>query len=131
VFFTVSGTGSETQEVQIMPGQDSGFIIGQRDGISLNGSVRRFVVRQALGGGATAADFYLVHNKQVGVVVASLAGENVVVEIAAAVLTASGTAVSLDTPITAEPAFKSSLLLVCDVTGAGAWTLVGFVEIET
>lgn len=129
-FFTVSGTGVSVEEVAILPKQDGGNAIG--GALRYTGNIRRIVIREEAGGLATAATFYLVHNLRSSVTSPSTEpAENVVVVTSSVPLTASASAASLDSAISAEPAFTGSLLLVADVTAAtGAWSLTGFVEVE-
>lgn len=131
IFFSVSGTGAQVKETQILP-QAAAGIINALGTNRYGGRVRRIVIREAVGGGATAANFYLIHRNRVTVTApASEPAENIIVVASAVVLTASASAASLDSPISAEPAFQDSLLLVAEVTAAvGAWTILGFVEVE-
>jgi hypothetical protein len=118
--FSVSGTGAEAQSVELFGNPQSG-------------RVRRIVLRQDAGGGATTGDLYLFTDNFEPTSSPSTDDQTkAVVVVSGVALTASASAVSLDTPISAEPAFKSTLTLVADVTaGAGAWTLVGYVEVES
>lgn len=130
IFFTIAGTGVQVKEAQIAP---SSGTIGTLGTGRARGRVRRIVIREAAGGLATSATFYLIHNNRVAVTSPSTEpDENVIVETAAVPLTASASVASLDSPISAQPAFQNSLLLVADVTAAtGAWSLTGFIEIES
>lgn len=102
------------------------------DTVGVSGRIRRIVLREEAGGLATACDLYLLHNKQPSnVAIASVPEENITVEASGIVLTASATALSLDTPIDMEPAFRGSLSVVANVTAAtGAWALTGYIETE-
>lgn len=120
--FTVSGTDSEVVEYDFFPNSTS---------TRPHGRIRRMVVKESAGGGATECDIYLFTFDEKGVAAPAAADQSkVVVFVEDLVLTASASAVSLDTPITAEPAFQNSLTAVFDVTGSGAWTITGWVELE-
>lgn len=100
------------------------------------GRIRRFVVVTPTGSTATSATFHFLDHKvpgSTGGVVtdpATIEAHKKPVETAAVPLSA-GTDADLDTPITAEPAFKGSLVLIANVTAAaGAWTIRGTVELE-
>lgn len=120
--FTVTGTGSAVVEHDFF----ANSLITRP-----SGRVRRVVVREAAGGGATAADIYFATfgNKNISSP-STEPGEKFIITISAVTLTASATATSLDSPITAEPAFQDSLTAVFDVTGSGAWTITGWIEVE-
>jgi hypothetical protein len=120
--FTVSGTGSDVVEYDFFPNSRT---------TRVSGRIRRVVVKEDVGGGATATDIYFFTFDEKGVAVPSTADQSkVVVFVEDLVLTASASAVSLDSPITAEPAFQNSLVAVFDVTAVGAWTITGWVELE-
>ena len=114
----------------------SGVAIGSQDmfpsGI-LYGRIRRVVVRMDPGGLVTACKLYMVHRKHAGTTPATIPDEYVVVETASLSPTASASVAFLDSPITAEPGFQDTLKLFIDATavsGAGTWTMVGFIEVE-
>lgn len=120
--FTVSGTGDAVVEHDFFPNSVT---------TRVNGRIRRLVVKEDAGGGATATDIYFFTFGEKDIADPATADQSKVVVLASAVaLTASASAVSLDTPITAEPAFQNSLVAVFDVTAVGAWTITGWVELE-
>lgn len=119
--FSLSGTGNAVAEM----GLPSGYA-------RRNLRVLRFCVRQAAGGGGTAADFYFIDHNRSGTSVTSspstVPKEDVPIEILAVPLTASASALSLDTPVEAN--FEDTLNLVASVTAVGAWTLSGYIDFE-
>lgn len=120
--FTVSGTGDAVVEHDFFPNSVT---------TRVNGRIRRIVVKEAVGGGATETDIYFFTFGEKEIDDPAAADQSkVVVFVEDLALTASATAVSLDSPITAEPAFQNSLVAVFDVTAVGAWTLTGWVELE-
>lgn len=120
--FRISGTGVQ-QQSEVLAAISLGGITGR---------VRGICVRQEAGGGATSAVFALVGSRQDPTVpLASIPDENIVLLTAAVPLTASATAASLKSVVT-PVGYSSSLAIIANVTaGAGAWTLVGYVEVET
>lgn len=133
-FFTISGTGVARAEWDLhssTPGSSTPPTSGVGGPQYFNGRVKAIKLRQPASGTATAVTFYLVHNKQHDIDPATLKDENIVVETASLVPTASDTATFLDTVIDAKPTFQSSLVGVLDVTAAaGAWSFVVAVELE-
>lgn len=120
VTFTVSGTDNQAVETGIPTGA-----------AKRNARIRRLVLRQAAGGGATTCNIYFLHKNRSSVTIASEPRENVPIEIAGVPLTASATALSLDTTFTSEPVCQDSVNILFDVTAVGAWTLTGYYEYET
>lgn len=120
--FVLTGTGDQVQGVTFF-GNDA------NDKIS--GRLRRFVVREDAGGGATEADFYFATFNHTDLDdPANDPQEWFIAVVENQALTASATEVSLDTPFEAEPAFKDSLSLYADVTATGDWELRGWIEVE-
>lgn len=127
--FTISGTGNAVGEFDFLP-QVQALTGSAATYVKASGRVWRFFVRQAAGGGATAATFYMFNRNQRSVTSPSTSAQDKhVFRTSAVPLTASATVASLDTEITAGPVFKDSLTLVADVTAVGAWTLSGYVEL--
>lgn len=115
--FTVSGSGSGVASFTFS--------------VSGNGSVRRVVVKEGAGGGATETDIYFFSMGLTSVTSPSTEDQSyVIIFIEDLVLTASATAVSLDSPLSAEPTFQDTLAAVFDVTAVGDWTITGYIEIE-
>lgn len=97
----------------------------------LNVRLKRIVIRQELGGGATACTIYGVQNRHQGADPALIPEENVPLETDSIVPTASATQAFLDSPISMHPTFSRGLKLFVKVTaGAGAWTFKGYLELE-
>lgn len=127
--FTLSGTGSGVVEFDFCPATISTAEPAKH--VRRTGRVLRFYVREELGGGATAATFYLFNRMQRLVTSPSTAAhDKMVMHTSSVPLTASATTESLDTVLDARPVFKDSLTLVADVTASGAWSLVGYLEIS-
>lgn len=125
--FSMTGTGTEVQKFDLFGDG------GAETDLRYSGRIRRLVIREAAGGGATAGTFYIVHLTDAydHADPAAIGAEKIVVETSSVPLTASATAASLDSPIDAEPTFQDKAVLYVKVTaGSGAWTIVGFVEIE-
>jgi hypothetical protein len=121
--FSVSGDGSGVAEFDFFPRSNT---------IRQSGRVRRIVVREPAGGGATATDIYFFSFGTKDVADPATADQgDVVIMVDDLVLTASATAVSLDSPITSEPTFQDSLVAVFDVTATGEWTISGWIEVES
>lgn len=128
--YEVAGTGAEKKEFVFFhpegKGSDSDQAANEGYG-QHNGRVRYIHCTVGGAGTITAGTIYLVHRSQRDVTVGALERKHKVAEI-----TPSGwSGVNVDTPLTAEPHFKDSLVLVADITGAtGAWTLDGEISIE-
>jgi hypothetical protein len=128
--FTMSGTDAQVKEVEIGP-KASADIGGGQDYIKISGRVLHFYVREELGGGATAAVFYLYNRNLRNVTNPSgTAQDKQVMRTDSVSLTASATAASLDSPLTNPPVYKDSLTLVADVTATGDWTLSGYIAVS-
>jgi hypothetical protein len=115
---TLSGTGSawDSEELPI------------RDGHS--GVIKEVKVRQNTGGGATAADVYIVHSDTA--VSATPDGLLCAFAYTSLALTASATALSLSQPIASGGVLRRDLgkQVAVNVTGSGAWTIYVTVSYE-
>jgi hypothetical protein len=127
--FTISGTGVAVGFFHYFSPSKTGQVTPQTKHC---GKVRRILIRQDAGGGATAVTAYVIHRSRPPVTPSTIPDEFVIIETASLTPTASATVAFFDSPVTAEPTFQDSCCLVLDVTaGAGAWTFVGFVEMDS
>lgn len=115
---SLSGTGNG-EAVQVLVAKDL-------DGAN----VRQILLRQPAGGGMTACDVYLVTNGNMAPVVATLGQEDIAVEISPASTAASATDCFIRTPIEYETFLDDSLVILVDVTAVGAWSIIGYVDVE-
>lgn len=117
---TLSGTGN-SEAYQLL-------VDGDLDGAN----VRQVLLRQPAGGGMTAFTVYLVTNGKITPVVATLAEEDIAVEITPdpADVVASATVCSVRTAIAYETFLKDTLTILVDATSVGAWSLTGYVDVE-
>lgn len=136
--FSVSGTGSQVAVFRFhgrnVSSSPSGGTVDPNAGVNKSGRVTAILVRQDAGGGATAFDYTLVDGNYATpdtITYASIPDEYIVSEGVAVATTASATAASLNSTIDAKPTYRDSLAIVFNVTGAGAWTLLGHLTVET
>ena len=95
------------------------------------GRVRELKLRQTAGGGMTDCLVAVVTNGSTGTAYASVADEDVAVDVTPTSVTASATVAFVDTPIEGFAAVKDSLeIRIHTVTGTGAWTVVGHIVVE-
>lgn len=97
-----------------------------------NGRIRRIVMRQESGGGATAVVLDFVHRLYVAQTdPASIPDEYIVCHVASQTPTASAKTAFFDSTIDRPPTFQDGLNLIATVTAVGAWAFTGYVELET
>lgn len=124
-FFEVSGTGAQQVAFELVNGVDR-----------VAGEVVGYLIRQELGGLATAADFYLVCGPDDFDAYANdataIPEEYIVLKDSGSTLTPSATVAFVSGPVgnaDYHPVTTGRMYLVANVTAAtGAWTFKGFVE---
>lgn len=126
--FVVSGTGNAIGHFHFFCSE----LTGQALPITKhNGRIRRIVMRQPAGGGATAVVIDFVQRLYVASAdPATIPDEYIVCHVASQTPTASAKTAFFDSTVDRPPTFQEGLNMILSVTGVGAWSFVGYVELE-